>query len=66
MQTPEGEIPRRHHDSSRVYVGKVLTAEIYSQYTRKHLDFLIRGRMESLGNDDVSIHARKWEMVGMM
>ena len=24
MQTPEGEIPRRHHDSSRVYVEKYL------------------------------------------
>ena len=25
----------------------------------KNLDLLIRGRMESLGNDDVSSHARK-------
>ena len=33
---------------------------MYSQYTRKNLDLLIRSRMESLGNDDVSIvHARK-------
>ena len=43
---------------------KVLTAEIYSQYARKILICLKRGREESVGNDDVStVCARKDEMV---
>ena len=37
---------------SRAYIRKVLTVEIYSQYTRKCLN---RGLEESIGNDDVSI-----------
>ena len=66
MQTPEAEIPRRHHDSSRVYVEKYLQLKYTVSIPGNILISLIRGRMESLGNDDVSIHARKWEMVGMM
>ena len=34
---------------------KVFTVEIYSQYDKKISICLNRGRMESLGNDDVSI-----------
>ena len=64
MQTPEGEMPRRHHDSSRVYVEKYLQLKYTVSIPENIL--ISRGRMESLGNDDVSIHARKWEMVGMM
>ena len=39
----------------------VLTVEMYSQYARKISFFLNRVRIESLGNDDVSIivHARR-------
>ena len=63
---PEGEIPRRHSSNSRI-LRKVLTAGIYSQYARKNLDLLHRGREESVGDDhDVSIVcARKYEMVRM-
>ena len=57
---PESEIPSRHPSSSLAYIEKFLKLKIYSQYARKSFDLLIWGRMESLGNDDVSIvHARK-------
>ena len=50
----------------RIY-RKVITAEIYRQCIPEKISIcLIRGRMESLSNDDVSIvHARKEEMVRM-
>ena len=60
MQTPEGEIPRRRHNSSRVYVEKYLQLKYTVSIPENILISLIRGRMESLGNDDASIvHARK-------
>ena len=46
---------------TRALLRKVLTVEIYSEYTRKKTICLNRGREESVGNDDVSIIcARKY------
>ena len=53
---------------TRAYIKEITYSwniQSYSQY-RKNLDFLNRGREESVGNDDVSIVcARKYEMVRM-
>ena len=69
---PEGEIPRRHPSSSRVYIEKYLQLNFVVSIPEKNLDLdicaicWIRDFMESLGFDDVSIvHARKYEMVRM-
>ena len=65
---PEGEIPRRHPSSSRVYVRKTLTVKIYSHTVNiENVSICLnRGREESVGNDDVSIVCpRKYEMVRM-
>ena len=52
----ESEILSRHPGSSLVYIEKFLKLK----YTVSMPDLSIRGRLESLGNDDVSIvHARK-------
>ena len=52
---------------TRRILRKVLTVEIYSQYARKNINLLEQGpRVESVGNDDVSIVcAHKYEMVRM-
>ena len=55
-----GENPKRHPSSSRVYIEKYLQLK----YTVSIPDWLVQRRMESFGNDDVSIlvPARKYEM----
>ena len=66
MIAPAGISPRRRNPEEALarILRKVLTVEIYSQYARKILICLNRGREESVGNDDVSIVcALKYEMV---
>ena len=59
---PEGEIPTR---LPRV-IEKYLQLKYAVSKPEKISNCSIRGRMESLGSDDVSIvHARKYEMVRM-
>jgi len=63
---PEGKIPRRHPSSSRVYIEKYLQLNFAVSIPEKFSICWIRGFMESLGDDDVSIvHARKYEIVRM-
>ena len=56
----EGEIPRRHPSSSSVYIVKYLQSKYTVNKPEKISLCSIRGRMESLCSDDVSIvYARK-------
>ena len=56
---PESEIPSRHPSSSLAYIEKFLKLKYTVSMPEKIL-ISIWGRMESLGNDDVSIvHAHK-------
>ena len=61
-KTKENIFKSRIELNYNITYRKVFTVEIYSLYTRKNLYLLLlkRGRMESLGNDDVWIvHAHK-------
>ena len=52
---------RAHARSSRIYLGKYLQLKYTVSMPEKISICLIRGRNESLGNDDVSIvHSRKY------
>ena len=51
----EGEIPRRDPTSSRLYIGKYLQVDYTVSMPAKISICLIRGRMELLGNDEVSV-----------
>ena len=63
---PEGEIPRRHSSSLRVYEGKYLQLKYAVSMPEQISICLNRDRMEPSGNDDVSIvRACKYEIVRM-
>ena len=56
---PEAKARGGIHGSLRVYIANVLTVRIYDLYTRKNLDLLEKGRMESLGYDVKAENARR-------